>query len=72
MGSIIWWGLAKYLGWKIEKAVNEDKELQKSIKEADEDLDKARVIIDDLIDMGLTVPPFMKKYASKRNQDNKK
>jgi len=65
-GSIFWKLVAKYMGWQIEKSIKNDKDLQKSIKEADEDLDKARVIIDDLIDMGLTVPPYFKKYATKK------
>jgi Mn-dependent DtxR family transcriptional regulator len=57
---------AKVLGHQIEKAVKNDKELQAAIKDADSELDKARVIIDDLIDMGITVPPYMKKYATKK------
>ena len=57
---------AKVLGNQIEKAVKNDKELQAAIKDADSELDKARVIIDDLIDMVITVPPYMKKYATKK------
>jgi hypothetical protein len=58
--------LGKVLGYQIEKALKNNKDLQNAIKNADADMDKARNIVDDLIDKGLEVPPFMQKWATKK------
>jgi hypothetical protein len=64
--SLIMSLLGKVLGYQIEKALKNNKDLQKAIKDADADMDKARNIVDDLIDKGLEVPPFMQKWATKK------
>ncbi len=56
--------LGKIMGYQIKKAIDNDKDLQKAIKDTDADLAKARDIIDGLIDKGLQVPDYLKKYAS--------
>ena len=62
--SILMLILGKILGYQIKKALNEDEELQKLIKDADADLDKARNQIDNMIKQGITPPEFMRKYAT--------
>jgi hypothetical protein len=64
--SLIMSLLGKVLGYQIEKALKNNKDLQNAIKNADADMDKARNIVDDLIDKGLEVPPFMQKWATKK------
>ena len=64
--SLIMSLLGKVLGYQIEKALKNNKDLQTAIKAADADMDKARNIVDDLIDKGLEVPPFMQKWATKK------
>jgi CO dehydrogenase/acetyl-CoA synthase delta subunit len=64
--SLIMTLLGKVLGYQIEKAIKNDKDIQSAVKAADADMDRARVLIDDLIDKGLEVPPFMKKWATKK------
>ena len=49
--SLIMTLLGKVLGYQID---------------ADADMDKIRAGVDDLIDAGLEVPPFMKKWATKK------
>lgn len=62
--SLVMTLLGKIMGYQIEKAIKNDKELQQAIKDTDADLAKARDIVDGLIDKGLEVPSFLKKYAS--------
>ena len=64
--SLIMTLLSKVLGYQIEKALMNNKDIQKAIKDADADMDKIRAGVDDLIDAGLEVPPFMKKWATKK------
>ncbi len=64
LSSILMLILGKILGYQIKKALNEDKELQKLIKDADADLEETRNQVDSMIKQGITPPEFMRKYAT--------
>jgi hypothetical protein len=56
--------LSKILGNQIEKSIKEDKEIKKLVKESDEESEKIRKCVDELIDMGLEVPSYTKKHST--------
>ena len=53
--------LSKILGNQIKKSIREDKEIKKIVNETDEESEKIRKSVDELINMGLEVPDFMKE-----------
>jgi hypothetical protein len=56
--------LSKVMGNQIQKALDNNKDLQQALKDTDTELDKAREIVNGMIKRGLTPPEFMRKYAS--------
>jgi|GEM_PF-6727053 hypothetical protein len=56
--------LSKILGNQIKKSIREDKEIKKIVNETDEESEKIRKSVDELINMGLEVPDFMKEHST--------
>jgi hypothetical protein len=65
--------LNKVMGYQIQKALKNNKELQSAIKDADEALTKAKADVQDYIDKGYELTPYMKQWAKSVGLDiNKK